>query len=223
MANRTVITLGCIMVAALVADAKLVGAAPSFAPEITVLVYNRVHVATVDVQKAERLAGEIFADTGIRVRWEEGSLADEAARSLDFSSGANSSGGCETVRAVRVLRVQLEQGPPHGLPNALGFALPCAKYVSHANIFVDRCQTVVKDIQTLSFSNVMGHAIAHEIGHVLLGPTEHSAAGLMRGRWRRADWQLAAQSFIRFDGRQALDMRENIAASGPGFAEPGSR
>src|SRR5690348_5665117 len=161
MVKGTVAIIGCILLAALNANAKPGGSNPPFPLEITVLVYNRVHVSPVDLLRAERLAGKIFTEAGIRMRWEEGSLNDETARSLDFSSGTAAPGGCAKTRALGVLRVGLDRGPAHGLPNALGFALPCAKYGLDARIFVDRCETVVQNTQTL-FPTVLGHAIAHE-------------------------------------------------------------
>src|SRR5439155_23282002 len=44
---------------------------------------------------------------------------------------------------------------------------------------------------------LLGRAMAHEIGHLLLGTNEHAATGLMRAAWSRAelrrdhtpDWQ----------------------------------
>ena len=38
----------------------------------------------------------------------------------------------------------------------------------------------------LVFDLLMGYAVAHEVGHCLLGPG-HSYAGLMRGTWKRED------------------------------------
>jgi hypothetical protein len=34
---------------------------------------------------------------------------------------------------------------------------------------------------------LFGYVLAHEIGHLLLGPHAHSAAGLMRAYWDRHD------------------------------------
>src|SRR5450631_3521411 len=38
----------------------------------------------------------------------------------------------------------------------------------------------------MAFDLLMGYAVAHEVGHCLLGPG-HSYAGLMRGTWDRKD------------------------------------
>jgi len=38
---------------------------------------------------------------------------------------------------------------------------------------------------------ILGHAAAHEIGHLLLGSNSHSPFGLMRARWSGQDLQNA--------------------------------
>lgn len=66
-----------------------------------------------------------------------------------------------------------------------------------ATIYVDR----VEQMAEISKSNVavlLGRAVAHELGHLLLGTNDHGAGGLMRANWtpenvRRnqiGDWQL---------------------------------
>ena len=49
-----------------------------------------------------------------------------------------------------------------------------------------------------TFVRVLGYAIAHELGHVLLHSGDHEAAGLMKDIWTRRDWQRAAVEIIPF-------------------------
>ena len=42
---------------------------------------------------------------------------------------------------------------------------------------------------------ILGHAAAHEIGHLLLGSNSHSPFGLMRARWSGQDLQNACWEF----------------------------
>ena len=39
-------------------------------------------------------------------------------------------------------------------------------------------------------ARILGHAVAHEVGHLLLGPNAHSATGIMRGVWSPGDLKL---------------------------------
>jgi len=38
-------------------------------------------------------------------------------------------------------------------------------------------------------NQLLGFAVAHEVGHLLLGTNTHAAAGLMRAVWSRSDIQ----------------------------------
>jgi hypothetical protein len=58
---------------------------------------------------------------------------------------------------------------------------------------------------------ILGHAIAHEIGHVLLGSSEHSSSGLMRAQWNQANWHLASAGLLTFLPEQTERMREEVS------------
>ena len=69
-----------------------------------------------------------------------------------------------------------------------------------ATVYVDR----VEKMAALSKSDVallLGRAVAHELGHLLLKTTDHSDRGLMRANWtaenihrnRSQDWQLTKE------------------------------
>ena len=61
-----------------------------------------------------------------------------------------------------------------------------------ATVFVDRVRALAAVLQ-VDEGTLLGRAITHEIGHLLLGTLEHSETGLMRGAWNtagrhRSDW-----------------------------------
>ena len=51
----------------------------------------------------------------------------------------------------------------------------------------------------------------HEIGHLLLGSQRHSDNGLMRVRWSRSDWRLAAVQQLRFSRQEGIAMQSELA------------
>ena len=57
-------------------------------------------------------------------------------------------------------------------------------------------------------SMVLGHAMAHEIGHLLLGTTAHSASGIMRAQ---LDVPLAAQGRLLFSEDDARAIRARLS------------
>jgi hypothetical protein len=57
---------------------------------------------------------------------------------------------------------------------------------------------------------VLGCAIAHEIGHLLLGPNRHSVSGIMRARWDRRDIREELQGAMLFTPQQARLMQAEM-------------
>ena len=59
-------------------------------------------------------------------------------------------------------------------------------------------------------ANMLAMAIAHEIGHLLLGPESHSALGIMRSKWSMDDAGRFVKGFLTFTARQAEAMRAEV-------------
>jgi hypothetical protein len=58
---------------------------------------------------------------------------------------------------------------------------------------------------------MLGHAIAHEIGHVLLGTIDHSPSGIMKARWETADYRQAEMGLMKFTAREGEAIRKRAA------------
>ena len=75
-------------------------------------------------------------------------------------------------------------------------------------VYLDHVTSVATRTRT-DLGSLMGRAMAHEIGHLLLGTSRHSADGLMRARWldlevRRdlaSDWVWSAAEVLEMGGR----------------------
>jgi hypothetical protein len=49
--------------------------------------------------------------------------------------------------------------------------------------------------------------MAHELGHILLGPNAHAIVGIMRGTLLPEDWEKAAQGTLGFTRSQNQQIR----------------
>jgi hypothetical protein len=54
---------------------------------------------------------------------------------------------------------------------------------------------------------LLGRAIAHELGHLLLGRTQHSESGIMRAAWSRQELQRNEVVDWRFSEPDATQIR----------------
>jgi hypothetical protein len=62
-------------------------------------------------------------------------------------------------------------------------------------------------------SQLLGHVMAHEMGHLLLPYGAHSIAGLMRPAWDRSQVRAAAEGLLTFTPDQAALIFERLLAS----------
>lgn len=72
------------------------------------------------------------------------------------------------------------------------------------HVFFDR-MIEVSQCHKVPLELVMGIAVAHEIGHLLLPRQPHALAGIMRAELDSADWRLATQGWLGFtDGQNEI-------------------
>ena len=75
-----------------------------------------------------------------------------------------------------------------------------------ANVFFRQVQDFAR-IYHLDLSTMLGHVIAHEVGHLLLPTFAHSPTGLMRAQWDEMQVRDAARRALTFTDGQADRIR----------------
>ncbi len=173
--------------------------------KITLRMYN-YGVARSTLVQAEGKATAILNQTGLEVAW-----VDCPATPAEFKSYPGCQGLLGTTDlAVKILAAdEAERFPSHH--EALGRAMPCpgdevgcSAYIFYRNVLEVAADGVADK------SQVLGHAVVHEIGHLLLGPNSHTASGIMRGRWNKQDLETIAKGHLAFSDQQSEHIREEI-------------
>ena len=112
-----------------------------------------------------------------------------------------------TTLVVRILpRSQAERfKQPHFV---FGFAQTESSggFGYYASVFYHRVEEL-SGIFTSSTPVVLGHVIAHEMGHLLLGHGGHSRTGLMTANWDRKELERVNQRTFIFNSQQAKEIR----------------
>jgi hypothetical protein len=62
----------------------------------------------------------------------------------------------------------------------------------------------------VSMGQVLGHVIAHEVGHLLLNQQVHSPQGIMRGEWSFVDFRDMTSGMLLFTPQQAEFLRADV-------------
>jgi len=173
--------------------------------KITLRMYN-YGVARSTLVQAEGKATAILNQVGLEVIW-----VDCPAAPAEFKSYPGCQGLLGTTDfAVKILTAdEAELFLSHH--EALGRALPCpadqagcTAYIFYRNVLEVAADGVADK------SQVLGHAVVHEIGHLLLGPNSHTANGIMRGRWNKQDLETIAKGNLAFSEQQSEHIREEI-------------
>lgn len=172
-------------------------------PVIHVEVYNYAKIGRSELQGAESQAAGLFALAGVQIMWIEWVSRPASFRSLsddpspDFSVRILGGSGMMQKKQGAGVDVMGESIIPGGTQ------APVAGGIS--NVYYDR----VKEVSAAwapSTSAILGEAIAHELGHLMLGP-QHSRQGTMKILWTPQDQDLIAHCELRFLPGQAKDLQ----------------
>jgi hypothetical protein len=171
------------------------------AQTLSIRLYDKAQVPVGVLHRATTEATRLFRAAGIRIVWEQPSAESPEDQGTDMTSAAFWQPDDRRYVVVRLMR----RTPATVFPGALGFALPFAHTGAHVLIFCDRVEALTRATNIVSYV-VLGHALAHEIGHVLLRSSEHASGGLMQARWSPASWRLASAGQLAFHPEEAKQM-----------------
>ncbi len=97
----------------------------------------------------------------------------------------------------------------HQIPDTLGFAMGTETGGRIAYVLHHRVTGIARGYRA-PVSVVLGSAIAHELGHLLM-VNAHAAAGIMRGTWNQADFRKASHRNLLFTPAQGAKMRLRLS------------
>jgi hypothetical protein len=159
--------------------------------------YNWASVAPQVLAMAEDEATRIFRETGIAVSWLNCPLSISEAQANPICIEP-----CPPRRfALRII----SEIPANLAKTSLGVAL--SESGIYATIFYPRVNEYAQE-RIASLSQILGHATAHEMGHLLLGPVPHARFGIMRGEWTAEDLQSITMGAFLFSPRQSALIRQ---------------
>ncbi len=175
---------------------------------ISIRVYEHAQTPAGVLNSATDQASWLFRAAQIRISWEFPSTEPPEDQGTDMTSPAFQQPDPRPYIVVRLIR----RMPATVFPGALGYALPFAHAGAHVVIFYDRVETLAHSFNKATHL-ILGYAVAHEIGHVLLGSSDHSAGTLMQAQWTSATWRLASIGLLAFSREEA----ERMGAALPRF------
>jgi hypothetical protein len=158
--------------------------------------------------RSENEATAILNHAGLAVGWVDCPLSAEESGS--YPTCLNTAGSAHFT--IRILAAgDAQRMAMHR--DALGQALDCLGDHSRCSAYV-----FYRDVRELaregdaSESQLLGHALAHEIGHLLLGAHSHASEGIMRAHWHQQELYTIARTHLFFTDAQSKQMRAEVSA-----------
>jgi hypothetical protein len=181
--------------------AVLAAGEPGAVIQLRVSVFNSSPISSSTIERAEGEAGHVLRDAGIEAIW----LNCPQEISQEASRGRCSEASFPSHLHLRVLRVS------HGLKvSTVGISFSAEDGRGcYADLFYEPIQQLEAETH-VSKPVILGHAMAHELGHLLLGTNSHSPSGLMRAHWTREDLSNASVGNLRFSKEQGLKIRSRL-------------
>jgi len=175
-------------------------------PMITLRIYNH-GVSHALLVRSEGEATAILNHAGLEVGWVDCPLS--AGESASYPACRNTMSSTEFT--IKILTAaDARRIATHG--DDLGEALECLGDHSGCSAYV-----FYRDVRELtrgedvSESQLLGHALAHEIGHLLLGARSHTANGIMRAHWHQQELCTIARAHLFFTDEQSERLRAGVS------------
>ena len=176
--------------------------------ELTLLVFNYTRLSSIEIREIRARVAFVFEHAGIRINW----LSCRPVPKHQSVPAACQQPPGPSQLAIRLLdhTFDRETDLAHTI---LGLSFASETGGSLATLSCDAVRRFARGNRTLEVS-FLGHAIAHEIGHLLLGTGAHCNEGIMKARWDSGDLRQieAARQGLLFPGEQARNLRMSLAA-----------
>ena len=180
---------------------------------ITVRVYNYANIDSYRLERTQKRVSGIFIEAGFAIHWihcprceEERPQYPDCTPELDPND-----------LVLKIMpRIDMEKG---------GFRKDTFGLSAGRNIliFTERLYDIAQNSEQ-TCDRILGLAVAHEIGHALLGNDSHSSRGIMCPRWHSKDLQLESRHSAAFTQEQIDRMHRNwMAAQDPDRADGAAR
>jgi len=169
-------------------------------PAITVAIYDDLHLSLQILAAAQDEAMRIYRKAGVTIYW---MVCKSSTMELDLR--------CQDSPSATHLNLRIVQHASKASDGVFGVAFLSAEGTGE---YTDVSYNSVEELDRewhVGVARVLGHVMAHEIGHLVLGSKAHSRQGIMCPSWHREELRRASMGALLFSEEQARFMRERLA------------
>ncbi len=168
-------------------------------PAITVAIYDDVHLSPQILAEAQDEAMRVYQKAGLAISWIECKAGDMEA---DLR--------CQDPLSTTRLSLRIVPNASRVGDGVFGVAFLSTEGTgAYTDVFYNSAQELDQEWH-VGLARVLGHVMAHELGHLLLGSNAHSRQGIMCPQWHQGELRLASKGSLLFSQEQARFMRERL-------------
>jgi hypothetical protein len=173
--------------------------------QIVVRVYDLAGIPNSTLTEALKVTEKIFRRAKIETVWLDCSTSKQRQPHACGDPQAPTTLTLEVVPQSIAARYDSPK-------NGFGFAtLPRGQFGVQACVYFHRARELSRR-RPQSLGSILGHMMAHEVGHLLLAYSGHVDGCIMAGLWGPNELRLAANRLLRFLPQHTETMRANMAA-----------
>ena len=186
---------------------------------LTLKVYNYAPTSEETLIQTEKNVSKIFRKLGVDIAWLDVSVPSQEKKAVNMGTDRLQQARYPQLRILIFPRSMAERlGRSQ---DAFGYAAPAldGQPTNLAYVFYHRVNQLAKDLLRTDSSampngaQILAHAIAHEIGHLLLpfdADSLHSLTGIMRAGWDQQDLQNLSRGRLVFTPQQGELIRTEV-------------
>lgn len=167
-------------------------------PPIIIRVFDYAEIEPRILDGAKRTAARVLRRAGVETAWVDCmGLMNDPSAPLACRQKPGPALLQLSILSREMARKSKLRGSRFGYAQTskLGFGVIAA-------VFYHKIEELAR-MERASEAVILGHVMAHEIGHLLLGTGGHSSRGIMRAGWNAKELGLAAKGILGFTGQQA--------------------
>lgn len=203
--RRSSLWLGFLILLTL--SAILASPSSSSINSVSVAVHNDAGAPLGLLAQAENIATRVFEQAGVNVKWINCPVATQDSPDAEICRKASFPAYFQQRIVSR--HASLAQSS-FGVSYMSSQGIGCYSYV-----FYQRVAELVAEQggNEQNTAVLLGHVMAHELAHLLLGTNSHSASGIMRAHWYTQELASADRGALLFTPDQARVMIERLRQS----------
>jgi hypothetical protein len=176
---------------------------------LVVRVYNTSSASPRDLDEMKESASQVFMHSGIEIDW----ISCEPGPKEDSAVCPNPEGLVgRTVVFVRLVDAPVQ--PKHERNQFQRTLLGRANHHSSsvAIFYNTACAIEQNAPRVVTRGQILGHGVAHEMGHLLLGSDAHSLVGIMKENYDRDDLSAMGGGRLLFTAAESRSLRVRVSS-----------